>query len=97
MTGPCRANGERLIGASEMSADFLDFQLWRRKRQAWTEATTCAVATEYGLSAAREFERVTREVPSDGHWAEDLALEVARVREGLEMLHLLEASTRIRA
>jgi hypothetical protein len=83
------ARGERLIEMSSMVGNAQDFQLWRAQRRAWSIETCRVVSEERGSSTAQAFERVAGEAPSGGLLAEDLPLELQRVREALDVLRLL--------
>jgi hypothetical protein len=83
------ARGERLIGMSSMVGNAQDFQVWRAQRRAWSIETCQAVAERRGPSTAQAFERVAGEAPCGGVLAEDLPLELQRVREALDVLRSL--------
>ena len=85
------ATGERLIGMSMMVGDHQDFHVWRTHRTAWASETRTALATHRGDAPARTFERVASEAPAAGMLAEDLPLELQRVREALDILRSLDA------
>jgi hypothetical protein len=83
------ARGERLIGLSSMVGNAQDFQVWRAERRAWSIQACRAVAEKRGSSTAQAFERVAGEAPCGGLLAEDLPLELQRVREALDVLRSL--------
>jgi hypothetical protein len=83
------ARGERLIDASRMVGSAEDFQLWRAQRRAWSIETCRTLTEQRGSSTAHAFERVAGEAPCGGLLAEDLPLELQRVREALDVLRLL--------
>jgi hypothetical protein len=83
------ARGERLVGLSSMVGNAEDFQVWRAQRRAWSIHTCRVLAEERGESTAQAFERVAGEAPCGGLLAEDLPLELQRVREALDVLRSL--------
>jgi hypothetical protein len=81
--------GERLIDGASMVAGAEDFQLWRAQRRAWSIETCRELTEQRGRSTAQAFERIAGEAPCGGLLAEDLPLELQRVREALDVLRSL--------
>jgi hypothetical protein len=77
---------QRLLSLAARVSNHEDFRFWQSDRALWINVTIEALKTAGHVGPAEAFERSVRFSTGTGEWFEDLPEELARLRDGVELL-----------